>query len=100
MHAAPAHTLQLAEKTSNESALLNHEQQLKDALNLKLTEQQQLLKIVEVLKAAKEEQEGEGALTCIWLMLLRLMLAGFGLLLLAWRAGVAWCGLLWALFVE
>jgi hypothetical protein len=92
--------LQLAEKTSSESALQNHEQQLKDALNQKLTEHQQLLKIIEVLKAAKEEQEGEGVVACAWLMLLRLLLAGFGLLLLAWRAGVAWCGLLWALFVE
>jgi hypothetical protein len=99
-HALPAAALQLAERTSNEAALQNHEQQLKDALTLKLSEHQELMKIIEVLKSAKAEQEGEGALACAWLVLLRLLLAGFGFLLLALRAGVAWCGLVWALFSE
>lgn len=50
--------VQLAERTSSEAALQTHEQQLKDALNQKLTEHQQLMKIIEVLKRHKDEQEG------------------------------------------
>lgn len=50
--------MQLAEKVSSESSLLQREQQIKDALSRKVTEQQQLLNIVEVIRRQKEEVEG------------------------------------------
>lgn len=81
-------------------ALQNNEKQMKVALHEKLSEQQELLKIVDLLKSGKEEQEGEALGACAWLMLLRLLLAGFELLLLALRAGVVWCRLFWTVITD
>lgn len=50
---------QLAEKVSSESALVKREQQIKDELNKKVNEQQQLLAVVDVIQRQKDELQGE-----------------------------------------
>lgn len=50
--------LQLSEKASAEAALQGRENQLKEELSKKVTEQQQLINIVEVISRQKEDLEG------------------------------------------
>lgn len=50
--------LQLSEKESSEATLMEHQRQMREALNTKVAEFKQLMGIVERLKQDKQEQQG------------------------------------------